>query len=363
MNENKLREITSRFALSAEPVEFTLCETGHINGTYFVRCADGRRYVIQQINTSIFKRPNEVMENIVGVTGFLKRKITAAGGDPERETMTVIPTVDGKNGFADEEGGYWRAYSYIEGAASHQSADLSLFREAAYAFGRFQQQLADYPAETLHETIANFHNTVSRMNDLRTAVKRDAAGRAASVAAEIAFAEERAEKCGFITDGIASGRFPLRVTHNDTKLNNIMIDEETGKGLCVIDLDTVMPGSVLYDYGDAIRFGASSAAEDETDLDRVFVRTDLFRAFTEGFIDGLGGALTEAEVRALPMGAWMMTFEVGIRFLADYLDGDVYFRTHYPTQNLDRARNQFKLTADLEAKMAELDAIVGEFIR
>ncbi len=363
MTENKLRDIASQFAFSAEVTDFNLCENGHINSTFFVTCADGKRYILQQINTSIFREPDEVMANIIGVTEFLKEKIEAAGGDPERETLTVIPTVEGGIAYVDGEGGYWRSYLCIEGATSHQSADAELFAKAARAFGNFQRQLADYPADTLNETIPNFHNTVSRMADFKAAVAADKAGRAAEVQEEIAFALAREAKCSFVMDGIADGSLPLRVTHNDTKLNNIMMDDETGEGICVIDLDTVMPGSVLYDYGDAIRFGASSAAEDETDLDKVFVRLDLVDAFTGAFIEGLGGSLTEAELRALPMGSWMMTFEVGIRFLGDYLNGDVYFRTHYPTQNLDRARNQFKLVADMEAKMAEMDAIVAKCIK
>lgn len=286
MDDKNLREIASQFAFSAEPVMFALCENGHINGTYFVTCADGRRYVMQQINTSIFVKPDEVMENILGVTSFLKKKIAAAGGDPERETLTVVWTKDGACAYVAPDGGYWRAYLCIEGATSHQSADTALFAKAAWAFGNFQRQLADYPAETLHETIPNFHNTVSRMVDFKAALAADRAGRAAEIADEVAFVLAREEKCSFIMDGIASGALPLRVTHNDTKLNNIMMDDKTGEGICVIDLDTVMPGSVLNDFGDAIRFGASSAAEDEIDIDRVYVRTDLFDAFTGGFLEG-----------------------------------------------------------------------------
>lgn len=363
MNEQNLHEIASHFVFSDRPVAFHVCENGHINGTYFVTCEGGQRYVMQQINTSIFTRPDEVMENILGVTAFLKKKIAAVGGDPERETLTIIPTVDGGHAYVAPDGGYWRAYLCIEGASSHQSADAALFAKAAKAFGHFQRQLADYPAEKLHETIPNFHNTVSRFADLRKAIVENRAGRADSAASEIAFALEREGKCSYILDGIASGALPLRVTHNDTKLNNIMMDDATGEGICVIDLDTVMPGSVLNDFGDAIRFGASSAAEDETDLDKVYLRTELFDAFTGGFIEGLGGALSETELRALPMGAWMLTFETGIRFLGDYLNGDTYFRTHYPTHNLDRARNQFKLVADMEAKMGELDKIVEKYLR
>ena len=363
MNEMQLREIAAQFLFDSEVTETSVCETGHINGTYFVTCASGTRYILQQINTAVFKDPDAVMANIIGVTEFLREKIEAAGGDPLRETLTVIATMEGGVAYVDAEGRYWRAYLCIEGATSHQSADAALFEKAAYAFGKFQRMLADYPADTLCETIPNFHNTVSRMADFKAALEENRAGRAAEAEKEIAFALAAEEKCSFIMDGIADGTLPLRVTHNDTKLNNVMLDNETGEGVCVIDLDTVMPGSVLYDFGDAIRFGASSAAEDETDLDRVYLRTELFDVFTRGFLAGLGGALTEAELRALPMGAWMLTFETGIRFLGDYLNGDVYFRIHYPTHNLDRARNQFKLAADIEAKMPELNAIVEKYIR
>lgn len=362
MNELQLREIAAQFQLDGEITSINVCETGHINGTYFVTCSSGTRYVLQQVNTHVFREPDGVMANIMGVTEFLREKITAAGGDPLRETLTVIATVEGGVAYVDAEDRYWRAYLAIEGATSHQSADAELLTRAAYAFGKFQRMLADYPADSLCETIPNFHNTVSRMADFKAAVAEDKAGRSASAETEIAFALANADKCAFIMDGIADGTFPLRVTHNDTKLNNVMMDDLTGEGICVIDLDTVMPGSVLYDFGDAIRFGASSAAEDETDLDRVFLRTDLFDAFTSGFLAGLEGALTEAELRALPMGAWMLTFETGIRFLGDYLNGDVYFRTHYPTHNLDRARNQFKLAADIEEKMSELNKIVEKYL-
>jgi Ser/Thr protein kinase RdoA (MazF antagonist) len=251
---------------------------------------------------------------------------------------------------------------FIEGDC-YQSADSpELMERVGKAFGHFQMQLADFDASVLHETIPNFHNTVSRFAGFEKAVADDLAGRAAGIKEDIDFILSRKDKCSFIMDGIADGRFPLRVTHNDTKLNNIMMDPETGEGRCVIDLDTVMPGSVLADFGDAIRFGASSAAEDEKDLERVYMKLDMFEGFAKGFVSGLEGSLTENEVRALPMGAFMLTFEQSMRFLGDYLNGDTYFRTHYPEHNLDRARNQMKLVADMESKMDEMNRIIEKYI-
>ena len=237
-----------------------------------------------------------------------------------------------------------------------------MFRSVGGAFGHFQMQLADYDAASLCETIPNFHNTPSRYADFEAALARNASGRAENAADAIEFAKAHREVCSYITDRIADGTLPLRVTHNDTKLNNILIDKATGKPICVIDLDTVMPGSVLFDFGDAIRFGASSAAEDERDLSRVFMREEMFDAFAGGFIGGLEGSLGDAEINELPMGALVITLETGLRFLADYLDGDTYFRIHYPEQNLDRARNQFKLVADMEEKMPLMCNIIKKYL-
>ena len=223
-------------------------------------------------------------------------------------------------------------------------------------------QLADYDASGLCETIPNFHNTPSRYADFEAALVRNASGRADRAADAVEFVKAHKDVCSYIADRIAAGVLPLRVTHNDTKLNNILIDKATGKPICIIDLDTVMPGSVLFDFGDAIRFGASSAAEDEKDLSAVFMREDMFEAFAGGFIGGLEGSLTDTEILELPMGALVITLETGIRFLNDYLDGDTYFRTHYPEHNLDRARNQFKLVADMEAKMPEMLKVVKKYL-
>ena len=354
-----LSEVFGHFNAPEKPDRFELCTIGHINTTYFVWCGGEFKYVMQKINTNIFTKPNELIENILNVTDFIRAKITAQGGDPKREVLRLIPTVDGGYLHRDSEGGVWRLYDAITNAVTYQSADLpGLFYSSAYAFGRFQRQLADFPAEKLHETIENFHNTVVRYNMFEKSVEADKAGRAASAAPEIAFVREHKDLCSYIVDRIASGEYPLRVTHNDTKLNNVMIDNDTHKALCVIDLDTVMPGSVLYDFGDSIRFGASSASEDEHDLDKVYMKLDLFEEYLKGFLEGLDNSLTEAEIDGLCYGAIVITFENGIRFLTDYLDGDVYFATHYEGQNLYRTRTQFKLVSDMLKKLPEMQKII-----
>jgi hypothetical protein len=299
------------------------------------------------------------MENILNVTGFIRQKLTAAGRDAKREVLNLIPAKDGGYTVKDDEGGVWRLYDAITDAKTYQTAEIpGLFYSSAFAFGQFQRQLSDFPAEKLHETIVNFHNTVSRLADFERAVDENRAHRRDAVSAEIGFIREHKDLCSYIVDRIASGELPLRVTHNDTKLNNVMIDNKTHKALCVIDLDTVMPGSVLYDFGDSIRFGASSASEDEHDLDKVFVKLDLFEEYLDGFLCGLENALTETEVKALPYGAIVITFETGIRFLTDYLNGDTYFATHYEDQNLYRTRTQLKLVADMLGKQSEMDRII-----
>lgn len=362
---DKVLAAAAHFQYAGKPVSYEPCHIGHINHTYFVTCAGEKkiRYVLQQINTTVFTKPVEVMENMVGVCEFLKKKIAAEGGDVNRETLTIVPALDGKMYYIDEDGAFWRTYIAVEGVTTKNlSESPEVFRSAACAFGRFFNRLSDYPAEKLHITIPNFHNTVSRFADLKTAIAQDKAGRAKDVRPEIEFAMAHEGICSYLMDGIEDGRFKLGVTHNDTKLNNILLDEKTGKGVCIIDLDTVMPGSLLFDFGDAIRFGASSALEDETDLDKVYVVPEMFAAYVDGFLSELGSSISKEEIRALPMASTVITFEIGIRFLADYLNGDVYFHTNYPQHNLDRARNQFKLVADGEAKRAQLDAIVEKYL-
>lgn len=339
---------------------------GHINDTFLMtlRKDDGTevRVTLQGMNKRVFTQPVELMENIMGVTTFIRNKVIEQGGDPEREALNVIPTKDGKPYFMDSDGEYWRCYKYIENSTCYDKVENPKdFYESAVAFGNFQKLLADYPAETLHETIKGFHDTKARFSVFKQAVEADVCGRVASVQKEIDFVLAREELANLFTDMLTKGEIPLRVTHNDTKLNNVLIDDETGKGICVIDLDTVMPGLAVHDFGDSIRFGASTAAEDEKDLDKVWCDMELFDIYTKGFIEGCGGKLTQKEIELLPVGALAITYECGMRFLTDYLQGDVYFKTHREGQNLDRCRTQFKLVSDMEEKLETMKAIVKKY--
>jgi len=340
--------------------------SGHINDTFLMTLREDDetegRVILQRMNKSIFTKPVELMENIMGVTSFLRERIIENGGDPDRETLNVIPTKTGKPYFIDSEGEYWRCYKFIEDATSYdQVENPEDFYQSAVAFGNFQRLLADYPAETLHETIKGFHDTKARFEVFKKAIADDVCGRAASVKEEIDFYLAHEDVANVFGDLLAKGELPLRVTHNDTKLNNIMIDNETHKGICVIDLDTVMPGLAMNDFGDSIRFGASTAAEDEKDLDKVWCDMDLFDIYAKGFIEGCGGRLTEKEIELLPMGAKVMTYECGMRFLTDYLQGDTYFKIHREGHNLDRARTQMKLVQDMEAKWDIMNQIVKKY--
>jgi Ser/Thr protein kinase RdoA (MazF antagonist) len=301
------------------------------------------------------------MENVCGVTSFLRDKIKENGGDPTRETLTVYPAKDGKNYYMAADGGCWRVYNFVDDTFTiNELTSAEDFRNAALSFGNFANLLADYPIETLHDTIPNFHNTPSRFNDLKTAVENNASGRKNNALPEIEFAFAREKDCSVITDLLGTDKIPLKVTHNDTKLNNVLFDKETKKGLCVVDLDTVMPGSALYDFGDSIRFGANTAAEDEKDLSKVSLSLEYFKAYVDGFLEAAGESLTETEIELLPFAAKLLTFECGMRFLGDYINGDVYFKIEYPEHNLVRARTQFKLVEDIEKKYDEMMAIVAE---
>ncbi len=354
-------KIAARFDIDGNPVAAGECNRGHINSTYFVECDSGNTYVLQKINTGIFKNPAELMHNISCVTEHIRKKLASEGGDLERGTLCFRKADNGEY-FIECDGGCYRIYDFVDNAVAYDAATPALLKNAGEAFGHFQMQLANFDASLLYETIPNFHNTVSRYTDFENAIAANAAGRADTVKEEIAFVRAHRELCSYIVDAIADGSIPLRVTHNDTKLNNILMDKYTGKAVSVIDLDTVMPGSVLYDFGDAIRFGASSAAEDERDLSIVECDLQKFEAFAEGFISGLGGSLTEREIADLPYGAIIITLETGIRFLTDYLNGDTYFRIAYPEHNLDRARNQFKLVSDMKAKLDTLKNIINNYI-
>ena len=340
--------------------------SGHINDTYLLVFEIGKmgrlKVILQRMNKEIFTNPEELMENVVGVTSYLREKIIENGGDPDRETLNLIPAKDGKQYFVDSQGEYWRSYIFITDATSYDQVEKPEdFYESAVAFGHFQRLLADYPAETLHETIKGFHDTKARFQVFKEAVEKDVCGRAADVQKEIDFVLAHEDVANVFGDLQAKGEIPLRVTHNDTKLNNIMIDNITGKGICVIDLDTVMPGLAMNDFGDSIRFGASTAAEDEPDLSKVSCSMDLFEIYVKGFLEGCGGRLTQREVELLPMGAKVMTFECGMRFLTDYLEGDHYFKIHREGHNLDRCRTQFKLVEDMEAKWDTMQEIVKKY--
>ena len=291
----------------------------------------------------------------------LQEKIRAAGGDPDRETLHFIKTKDGAQYYTAPDGDYFRAYVFVKDSISYDAVEsAALFQKSGEAFGRFQHLLADFPAETLYETIPNFHNTLWRYeNEFLPAVEADKAGRAAAVQAEIQFVKDRKADTHRLSDLAAAGQLPLRVTHNDTKLNNVLFDATAGEAICVIDLDTVMPGLAHYDFGDSIRFGANTAAEDEADLSKVSLDLEYFGAYAKGFLSQAGESLTQTEIDQLAFSAKLMTFECGMRFLTDYLNGDTYFKTAYPEHNLVRARNQFALVADMERKMNQMEALIA----
>ena len=364
----KLKAVIDRFDFPGHMIECAEIKTGHINRTYRLRFAqDGgpaRDYVLQRINNYVFKKPADVMENVRLVTEHISRAMAARGIDPENRVLRLIPVKGGGAMVEDGEGGFWRAYDFIKHAHTIDRIEHpGQFRQIGAAFGQFQSMLSDFPIHRLHDTIPHFHDTRKRLGDFERSVQMDVAGRACTVREEIEFIRRRGPAMCRIVEMIEAGEIPLRVTHNDTKINNVMLDADTGEALCVIDLDTVMPGSVLYDFGDAIRYGASTAAEDETDLDRVALDIDLFAAFSDGFIAATAARLTGTELYSLPLGALVMTFENSLRFLADYLDGDIYYRIERPAHNLDRARCQGRLLADMEQKRAEMDGIVREQIR
>ena len=334
---------------------------GHINDTFVVWREDhSKRFILQRINTDTFTDPVGLMENICGVTRHLREKILAAGGDPARETLNVISTLSGAACHLDAEGGAWRAYDFVEDTICLQQVGSEAdFRTVAETLGKFQNQLADYPASTLHETIARFHDTPNRYANFEKALAADALGRAKDIAPEVAFIHAREKDCHALLDLLAAGEIPLRVTHNDTKINNVLIDAATGKGICVIDLDTVMPGLSAYDFGDSIRTGANDCAEDEPDQSKVHFDLHLYEVFAKGYLSTAGASMSSAEKKSLAWGAKLMTLECGIRFLTDYLEGDHYFHTARPGHNLDRARTQFTLVHQMEEVFDQMLEIVS----
>ena len=360
--DERIRKIIAQFALPGGEIEAAPYGNGHINDTLRVIVhADGgdRRYILQRVNSYVFPKPVEVIENIEKVTAYLREIIAQEGGDPLRETLTLVETRDGRHYTLAEDGELWRMYLFIEGTRSVDLPDTeALFALSGRAFGRFQHQMGGFDAAQLHETIVDFHNTPARYRQLEDAIARNEAGRLEQVREEIAFCKKYEREVHVLLDAMEAGDIPLRVTHNDTKLNNVLLDAATGRGVCVIDLDTVMPGLAAYDFGDSIRFGANTAAEDERDLTKVSLSLPMFEAFVKGYLSEAGAALCARERELLPMGAKLMTLECGMRFLADHLNGDKYFKVHREGHNLDRARTQFALVADMEKKWDAMMEIV-----
>ena len=359
-------DIVQHFCFEGEFLRAYPYGSGHINDTYAAefKKQDGaeHRYLLQRINHDVFRRPEELMENIESVIRHLKEKITSAGGDPQREALCLIPTVSGGAFCKIAGASYWRAFILIEGAQTYEVAETPQHvYHAARAFGSFQKLLADFPAERLHETIPGFHHTPRRFEAFAGAVERDTANRAQAVRPEIDFVEQRLGDMSVLVDLLAQGLLPERVTHNDTKFNNVMIDDHTGEAVCVIDLDTVMPGSALYDFGDAVRAAANTAPEDEQDLTKVIFDMETFDCLTHGYLDTSGEFLTQTELDHLAFSARLMTLECGMRFLADHLDSDTYFKIHRENHNLDRCRTQFKLVQEMESQFDQMLRIVDGF--
>lgn len=365
ITDKEFKSVLEYYEFLGEFISSEVFGNGHINDTFAVIYRENEKhvkYIFQRMNHEIFQEPVKLMENILGVTSHLQNKITKNGGNPERETLNVIMSKDNKPYCLDSSKNYWRVYRFITDAMCYDTVENAKdFYESGVAFGKFQCQLSDYCADKLYETIKGFHDTKARFQVFKQAVEDDTFSRVKDVRNEIDFVLNREEVAKYFPDLVKSGDVPLRVTHNDTKLNNIMIDNTTKKGICVIDLDTVMPGLAMNDFGDSIRFGASTGAEDEQDLSKVECSMDLFESYTKGYINGCGGKLTEKEIELLPMGAKIMTFECGMRFLTDYLQGDVYFKVHREGHNLDRCRTQFKLVEDMEKKWDVMKAIVEKY--
>jgi hypothetical protein len=361
-------DVIENFDFDGELVSCKEFGSGHINKTYIATYSNNgaqQKYVVQKVNGSVFKNIDELMDNVFSVTSYLRDEIKKRGGDSDRETLHFIKTKDGKKYFADADGSYYRSYVFVKDSISYDTVEnAQLFKSSGVAFGRFQKMLAEFDATSLNETIPHFHDTKWRYdNEFLPAVNADLFCRAASCKDEIEFVKNRQSDTAVLVDLISKGELPLRVTHNDTKLNNVMFDEYTNECVCVIDLDTVMPGLALYDFGDSIRFGANTAEEDETDLSKVGINLDYFKAYAEGFLQEAGQSFNSCEIDNLAFASKVITLECGMRFLTDYLNGDTYFKTSYPEHNLVRAKNQFKLVSDMELHMDEMNDIIKSIVK
>lgn len=362
----KKDEAIENFCFDGTCFESNPYGNGHINDTFLIKCKNNdevNMYILQRLNHDIFKNPEQLMQNIYNVTNFLRDKICLLGGNPERETLNLIKIKSNDIFYKDSIGSYWRAYIFIDNSFCYDLVENpDDFYQSGLAFGNFQELLISYPANTLHEIIPNFHNTNARYLDFIKAVNEDKMSRVASAKSEIDFIISREKDTNICHELYLSGKLPLRVTHNDTKLNNVMIDADTRAHLCVLDLDTVMPGYSIHDFGDSIRFGASTALEDEIDLSKVSMDLNLFESYTKGFLESCGHSLNNTEINMLPFGAKIMTLECGIRFLTDYLNGDVYFKIHKERHNLDRCKTQLKLVLDMENKLDKMSNIINKYI-
>lgn len=367
--ENKyldiVKEAVEAIDFKGDIIEVKPFGGGHINDTFLVVTENEHmreKYILQRINHDIFKNVEKLMENYCNVCDYLKKVVKGRGGNHLRETITVVKTKNGNSFVKDSKGNYWRGILFIENSITTEVIQCKEdFYKTGKAFGGFQNMLSAYKADTLYESIPNFHNTKERFKTFLEDVENDIAGRKSEVEDDINFILAREKDTAVLVDLLAAGELPLRVTHNDTKIGNILLDKDTKEGICIIDLDTIMPGLSLYDFGDAIRSGSTYAAEDEKDLEKVYVDLELFEAFTKGFIEGAAGVLRKKEIEMLPMGAKVIILEQAIRFLGDYLNGDVYYKTSYDKQNLYRTRTQLKLVADMEEKWSELNEIVKAY--
>lgn len=359
-----LAPIVRQFEIPGATVHAEVCKIGHINQTYLVVC-DGpggpRRYVFQRINRQVFRDPPAVMENLERVCRHLRGKLEASGEkEVHRRCLHLVPARNGRSYCRDDQGEYWRAFVWIEGVRTYEAVEHPEHaREVGRAFGEFQQLLSDLPGPRLHETIPDFHDTRKRFEALVRAIERDPLNRAREARAEIAFALRRESITGVVLEALERGLIPTRVVHNDTKFNNVLMDRQTDRAVAVVDLDTVMPGCVLYDFGDMVRTATSPAREDERDLSKVRMEPDLFRPLVEGYLGTVGSLLTPTERELLAFAGRLITFETGLRFLTDFLLGDTYFRIHRPGHNLDRCRSQFRLVESLEQQEETMQRVIA----
>ena len=361
--EQHLQEISKKFQIYGQILHAEACKIGHINETYTATYNQGgilMRYIHQKINQTVFRDPVAVMDNIVRVTSHIWNKLMAQGArEVTRKVLTVIPTTSGLPYYQDGDGEYWRTFVFVERAQAFESVQTPRQAyEAAKAFGTFQNLLSDLGGKRLHDTIPDFHNIRKRFAALQVAIQEDHCNRAKTAAKEIEFALQQEPWIGTLLDAHARGEIPERITHNDTKFNNVMMDWESGEAMCVVDLDTVMPGLVLYDFGDMVRTTTSPTMEDELDLSKISMQMPMFEALARGYVDSTRDFLTPAEKSYLTLSGKVMTFIIGIRFLTDYLSGDKYFRVHRPAHNLDRCRTQFKLVQSITEQEAAMQKFV-----